>query len=439
MTRLQKTNVMLLAGGQSLFTITTITTMALSSVIGQQLAPSPGLATLPAAMMMLSTLLTTLLASLLMKRIGRRRGFIIGTLNGAMGGLVCFASVAWGSFALLCLGNFFIGLYQSFAMYYRFAATDATAPEFRSRAVSYVMIGGLVAAVLGPLNARITLDWVPSVPYGGPFLVILVLAVVAGVLINRITLPEPGSRKTSASAADAAPLQSTGHINSNADTKAGTDAKTVASTPAGTGTTAIDPALAARPLATISKHPGFFPAMLCSGVCFAFMAMYMTVTPLAMQAQGFDMTDTTIVIQTQVLSMFGPAFVTGGLIARHGLNRIMLTGAVLMLLASLTGAFADTVPVYMLSRLCLGIGWNFLFVGSAVLLSTTHRAAERGKVQGLNDQFMFFLVTIACVGAAPALHSLGWQNLNLLAGLPVLVALVALVIMVRQTRRRPGS
>lgn len=408
MTRTQKLNVLLLAGGQSLFTITTITTMALSSVIGQQLAPSPGLATLPAAMMMLSTLLTTLLASLLMKRIGRRRGFIIGTLNGAMGGLVCFASVAWGSFALLCLGNFFIGLYQSFAMYYRFAATDATAPEFRSRAVSYVMIGGLVAAVIGPLNARITLDWIPSVPYGGPFLVILVLAVVAGVLINRITLPEPGARKTSASAADVR-------------------------------SAAIDPALAARPLATISKHPGFFPAMLCSGVCFAFMAMYMTVTPLAMKAQGFDMTDTTIVIQTQVLSMFGPAFVTGGLIARHGLNRIMLTGAGLMLLASLTGAFANTVPVYMLSRLCLGIGWNFLFVGSAVLLSTTHRAAERGKVQGLNDQFMFFLVTIACVGAAPALHSLGWQNLNLLAGLPVLAAIAALAIMVRQTRHRPGS
>lgn len=398
MTRLQRTNVMLLAGGQSLFTITTITTMALSSVIGQQLAPSPGLATLPAAMMMLSTLLTTLLASLLMKRIGRRRGFIIGTLNGAMGGLVCFASVAWGSFALLCLGNFFIGLYQSFAMYYRFAATDATAPEFRSRAVSYVMIGGLVAAVIGPLNARITLDWVPAVPYGGPFLVILVLALVAGVLVNRITLPEPGTRQTVASSADAA-----------------------------------------RPLATISKHPGFFPAMLCSGVCFAFMAMYMTVTPLAMQAQGFDMTDTTIVIQTQVLSMFGPAFVTGGLIARHGLNRIMLTGAGLMLLAALTGAFADTVPVYMLSRLCLGIGWNFLFVGSAVLLSSTHRASERGKVQGLNDQFMFLLVTIACLGAAPALHSLGWQNLNLLAGLPVLAAIAALAIMVRQTRHRPGS
>lgn len=406
--RLQKVNVLLLAGGQSLFTITTITIMALSSVIGQQLASSPGLATLPAAMMMLSTLLTTLPASLLMKRIGRRRGFVIGTLNGAVGGLVCFLAVANGSFALFCLGNFFIGLYQSFAMYYRFAATDATAPEFRSRAVSYVMTGGVIAAIIGPLNARLTLDWVPSVPYGGPFLVILVLSLLAGVLINRINMPEPASAK--AKATIRLKVQS-------------------AETPA-----------TSRSLAVIARHPGLFPAVLCSGICFSFMALYMTVTPLAMKDQGFGLTDITIVIQTQVLAMFGPAFVTGGLIARHGLSRILLTGAALMLVAALVGAFAHSVPVYVLSRLCLGIGWNFLFVGSAVLLSTTHTSAERGKVQGINDQFMFFLVTIACLGAATFLNKMGWQNLNLAAAIPVLVAGAALLNMIRrQNHPHPGS
>lgn len=389
MNRLQKLNVLLLAGGQSLFTVATITTMAISSIIGQQLAPSPGLATMPAAMMMLSTLLTTLPASLLMKRIGRRRGFVIGTLNGATGGLVCFTGIAAGSFALFCLGTFFIGLYQSFAMYYRFAATDATEPAFRSRAVSYVMAGGVIAAIIGPLNARLALDWVPSVPYGGPFLVILALSLVAAMLVNRLNMAEPGDLNTEAS----------------------------------------------RPLADIARHPGFFPAMLCSGICFPFMVLFMTVTPLAMQAQGFDMTEITIVTQTQVLAMFGPAFVTGHLISRHGLNRILLTGAGLMLIAALIGAFAASVPVYVLSRLCVGIGWNFLFVGSAVLLSTTHRPAERGKVQGLNDQFMFLLVTIACLGAASALKRFGWQNLNLLAGASVLIAIAALVRMVHCQQR----
>ncbi|WJJ94650.1 MFS transporter [Neopusillimonas aromaticivorans] len=147
------------------------------------------------------------------------------------------------------------------------------------------------------------------------------------------------------------------------------------------------------------------------------------------------MTEITIVTQTQVLAMFGPAFVTGHLISRHGLNRILLTGAGLMLIAALIGAFAASVPVYVLSRLCVGIGWNFLFVGSAVLLSTTHRPAERGKVQGLNDQFMFLLVTIACLGAASALKRFGWQNLNLLAGASVLIAIAALVRMVHCQQR----
>lgn len=396
-TKSQKTNVLLLAGGQGLFTIVTITIMTLSSVIGRQLAPWPELATLPAAMMMFATVLTTLPASLLMKRIGRRRGFIMGTINGAIGGLVCFLGVATESFALFCLGNFFIGLYQSFAMYYRFAAADVTTAEFRSRAVSYVMTGGIIAAVLGPINARITLDWVPAVPYGGPFLVILVLSLLAAFLVNQINIPEH-------------------------------HAPASAATPA-----------AARPLRVIAAHPGFIPAVLCSSICFSFMALYITVTPLAMKDLGFSMTDIAIVTQTQVLAMFGPSFITGSLIARIGLNRILFSGVVLMMLAGLIGAFSDALPGYIASRLSLGLGWNFLFVGGAVLLSTTHNPAERGKVQGINDQVMFILVTIGCLGAATFLSALGWRNLNLAAMVPVLLVGAALTRMVMQQRRQPSS
>lgn len=396
-TQSQKTNVLLLAGGQGLFTIVTITIMTLSSVIGRQLAPWPELATLPAAMMMFATVLTTLPASLLMKRIGRRRGFIMGTINGVIGGLVCFLGVATESFALFCLGNFFIGLYQSFAMYYRFAAADVTTAEFRSRAVSYVMTGGIIAAVLGPINARITLDWVPAVPYGGPFLVIMVLSLLAAFLVNQISIPEHH-----------------------------------------TSTSAAAPAVA-RPLRVIAAHAGFIPAVLCSSICFSFMALYITVTPLAMKDLGFSMTDIAIVTQTQVLAMFGPSFVTGALIARIGLNRILFSGVVLMMLAGLIGAFSDALPGYIVSRLALGLGWNFLFVGGAVLLSTTHNAAERGKVQGINDQVMFILVTIGCLGAAGFLSALGWRNLNLAAMAPVLLVGAALTRMVMQQRRQASG
>lgn len=393
-TQSQKTNVLLLAGGQGLFTIVTITIMTLSSVIGRQLAPWPELATLPAAMMMFATVLTTLPASLLMKRIGRRRGFVMGAINGVIGGLVCFLGVATASFTLFCLGNFFIGLYQSFAMYYRFAAADVTTAEFRSRAVSYVMTGGVIAAVLGPINARLTLDWVPAVPYGGPFLVILALSLLAAFLVNQIDMPEPDLQANAA------------------------------------------PPAAARPLRVIATHPGFIPAVLCSSICFSFMALYITVTPLAMKDLGFSMTDIAVVTQTQVLAMFGPSFITGALIARIGLNRILFSGVVLMTLAGLIGAFSDAaLPGYIASRLALGLGWNFLFVGGAVLLSTTHNAAERGKVQGINDQAMFILVTIGCLGAATFLSALGWRNLNLAAIAPVLLVGAALTRMVMQQRR----
>ncbi|HCN72873.1 MAG TPA: MFS transporter, partial [Pusillimonas sp.] len=167
----ERRNVLVLASSQSLFTITTITVMTLASVIGLELSPDPDLATLPIALMMLATVFTTLPASLLMKRIGRRNGFMLGTLSGLIGSALMLLGTAQTSFFYFCAGMFMIGLYQSFAMYYRFAAADVARAEFRSRAVSYVMAGGVISAIVGPLNARFALDWLPAIPMGGPFLV----------------------------------------------------------------------------------------------------------------------------------------------------------------------------------------------------------------------------------------------------------------------------
>lgn len=150
-TRLEKRNVAILVISQTLFMVASITVMTLSGVVGQQLSPDPGLATLPIAMMMLGTVASTLPASLYMKRAGRRRGFITGaSLGGVTGGVLSFTAIGLGSFWLFCIGNLLLGLYQGFAMYYRFAAADVASPAFRSRAISFVMAGGVVAAFLGP-------------------------------------------------------------------------------------------------------------------------------------------------------------------------------------------------------------------------------------------------------------------------------------------------
>lgn len=397
-THAERRNVSTLATAQCLFTITTITVMTLSSVIGLDLAPNPNLATLPIALMMLATVFTTLPASLFMKRCGRRLGFTLGTLLGALGGAAMLTGLALPSFSAFCAGMFLIGLYQSFAMYYRFAAADIARPEYRSRAVSLVMVGGFAAAILGPLNARLALNWIEPIPNGGPFAVIITLSVLAGIVLSRLDIPATDRNPENKPA------------SSHNDTSG-----------------------ASRPLGRIARHPGFLPAVLGSSVCFTLMALYMTVTPLGMKAQGFNMTEITLVVQSQVLFMFGPAFITGTLIARFGLQRILWCGVSLFSLAMLIGAFSHTVPTYMLSRIALGVGWNFLFIGSAVLISTTHNSAERGKVQGINDMAMFSLVTVGSISAAALLHRLGWSGLHLASLIPLALVALALLNLRRAT------
>lgn len=239
---LEKRNVGILVIGQTLFMIASITVMTLSGVVGQQLSPDPGLATLPIAMMMLGTVVFTLPASLYMKRVGRRLGFITGaTLGGVVGGLLAFTAVAVESFWLFCAGNLLLGLYQGFAMYYRFAAADVASPTFRSRAISYVMAGGVVAAFLGPWNASTASGWVASAPWGGPYLVIAVLALVAVVLLSFLRVPASGEPQ---------------------------------------------PGDLSRPMRAIAAQPAFMVAVLAGAAGYAIMILVMTATSLAMRAEG---------------------------------------------------------------------------------------------------------------------------------------------------------
>ncbi len=390
-TSTERRNVLVLASSQSLFTITTITVMTLASVIGLKLSPDPALATLPIAIMMLATVITTLPASLLMKRIGRRNGFILGAVCGIVASALMLLSMAQTSFYYFCAGMFMLGLYQSFAMYYRFAAADVARSEFRSRAVSYVMAGGVISAIIGPLNARFALDWLPSIPMGGPFLVTAILAIVATGLLLKLRIPaNPPGEPTTESATT-------------------------------------------RPLAIIARDVRFLPAIAGSSICFSLMTLYMTITPLGMQEQGFNMAAITMVVQSQVLAMFIPAFFTGTLIARYGLQPILWIGLGLLSVAMVIGALSHTVPMYMASRITLGIGWNFLFVGSAVLLSHTHKPAERGKVQGVNDLTLFSLVTLGSISAAALLQRLGWNGIHLASLIPL--AIVAVLLLRMRWRR----
>lgn len=388
----EKRNVSILVSSQILFMIASITVMILSGVVGLQLAPEPELATLPIAMMMLGTVVSTLPASLFMKFAGRRVGFILGAgVGGFLGGMISFAGIAMTSFWLFCAGNLLLGLYQGFAMYYRFAAVDVSSPAFRSRAISFVMAGGVIAAFLGPWNARFASSWIETIPMGGPYLIIALLALVAVGLLTQLKVPVTGEPQ---------------------------------------------PTDQYRPMDKIAKQPAFGVAVLSASVGYAIMILVMTATPLAMRAQGFEMADITSIMKWHVLAMFAPSFVTGSLIARFGVTSILLIGTLLIGGTVLVATQGVTFSHFLIALILLGVGWNFLFVGGSALLSTVHSESERGKVQGINDLIVFSLVALGSMLSGTLMHQLGWNTLNLVM-LPLLVLLAfAIMALEFSTRMR---
>lgn len=377
---LEKRNVGILVISQTLYLIASITVMTLSGVVGQQLSAYPALATLPIAMMTIGTLVSTFPASMYMKWAGRRIGFITGAgIGGLGGGALSFAAIAMESFWLFCAGSALLGLYQGFAMYYRFAAADVASVSFRSRAISYVMAGGVVAAFLGPWNASAA-DWLAAVPMGGPYLVIGASALLALALLSVLQVPASGEARSGDQG---------------------------------------------RPLAEVARQPGFRVAVLAGASAYAIMILVMTATPLAMRAQHFGMDDVAFVMQCHVLAMFAPSFFTGGLIARYGISQILLAGAGLLALALLVATLGQGLGYFLVALIALGLGWNFSFIGGSTLLSTVHSEAERGKVQGINDLIIFALVAVGSLLSGTLLHLVGWEVLNLsVLPFPVVVALV---------------
>jgi len=372
----EKTNVAILAVSQALFLMAAITVMTLSGVVGQQLTANPALATLPVALMQVGALLATFPASMLMKRLGRRPGFILGaSVGGAAGGGLAAVGIVVESFVVFNLGNLLLGVYQGFAMYYRFAAADCASDGFKSRAISLVMAGGVVAAVLGPWNANHgQLLWTAH-PQAGPYLMVTALAVAATVLLGFLDVPP--SREPHHGAAQ-------------------------------------------RPLPAIIGQSRFVVALTAAAIGYAVMVVVMTATPLAMRQSGFAMDEASFVMQWHVLGMFAPSFITGSMIARFGVGNILLTGGLIMLLSVGIALSGQTLPQYWAALLALGIGWNFLFIGGSTLVTQTHTVEERGKVQGINDLVIFTLVAAGSLMAGALLHYLGWTGLNL-AVIPLIV------------------
>lgn len=375
----EKRNVLLLASAQALFQTASVMVMTLSGLVGLELATDKRLATLPIALMMVAAAATMIPASMLMQRYGRKVGFLLGTALGCAAGLTAAAAIALHSFWLFVFANMLVGGYQGFAQYYRFAAADVASADFKSRAISWVIAGGVVAALAGPNMARVT-QGIGPVPFVSAYLALALISVFALLVVTRMAIP--------------AVVVSEAHGP-------------------------------ARPLKDIMRQPVFLTALIGSSVGYAVMLMVMTATPLAMQICGQPLGASATVIQWHVLGMFLPSFFTGNLIRRFGVLPIMATGIVL-LGGHVAIALSGIEFLHFLSGLILlGVGWNFLFIGGTTLLTEAYRPPERAKTQAAHDFLMFGAVSIASFSAGGLLNTWGWQAVNLTV-LPFLgMALVA--------------
>ncbi|MBI2306373.1 MAG: MFS transporter [Rhodocyclales bacterium] len=384
----QRQNVALLATAQALMLSAVVLAMTLGAILGDSLAPDRRLATLPIVAMVIGTALTSLPAAMLMRRLGRRNGFLLGTLFGAGGSLLCALGLQQQSFALFVAGHLLIGSYQGFANYYRFAAVEAVDASRASRAISWVVAGGIVAAFLGPQLAVSGRDWLATTPFLGAYLAQAGLSLLALAVLSRLALPPA-----------AAP---------------------------GPGD--------ARPLRELLAQPALRIAILGAATGYAVMIMVMAATPLAMLGCGLGRGDVAPVIQWHVVGMFAPSFFTGALIKRFGAPRIMQAGFLLLLAQIATVSSGNGFAHFLSALVLLGVGWNFAFIGGTALLTQTYRPAEQMKVQAVNEFAVFGLVAVATLSAGGVYQQFGWTALNFAVAPLLALALFAASIAERRLR-----
>ncbi len=387
-------NTLVLAIAQALFTAAISVDLTLTGLTGYQLAPNKALATLPFAFIAVAGAVVTLLASMLIERIGRRAAFIIGSATCAIGGAISVWAVLHGSFWIFCIGTASVGVFQAFAGFYRLAAADAVPADRKANAISFVLAGGVLAAFIGPLLASWTKDILPEI-FAGSYLLIAFLGLGSMVLF---AIAFKDSR---------------------------THALPVAQDTMGQQ----------RSLKEIFIQPISWAAVANNVVGGVVMMLLMTAAPIAAVMSGHSIDDGAGMIQWHLVGMYAPSLFAGALITRFGLARIVSAGMVLTAACSLVALTSLSVPAFYVALLCLGIGWNFMFVGGTTLLARSYLPSERAKVQGVSEMVRAATSAIASLAAGPLLQWLGWKQLNLLSLPLVIVAAAMTYYWIRDERR----
>src|SRR6266567_3097163 len=365
-------NILLLSLCEMLFVGTLSIGNTLVGLVSMTLVSDKSLATVPYAVMTAMAAASTIGASFLMQRVGRRWGFVFGAFTCVVAGVMCLSGIYAGQFWIFCLGYGLVGTFKAFAQYYRFAAADTPFEREKTMAVSLTLAGGLFGALGGPLLGASSRDLLAPVQFAGSFLTIGALGVVSLLLASGLNF-----RSSSSKTAE----------------------------PAGTG----------RPLAVIAKQPAFKAAIINAAIGYGAMAGIMIASPLAIVAEGYPPGYAAIVMQWHLVGMYGPSFFTGKLIQRFGTSRVMYAGALSFVASVMVALAGRTMPYFCAALFLCGIGWNFIYVGSTILLTSTYRPEEKAKVQAANEFVLFCVVTVVSLATGVIFAGLGWTALNLCA------------------------
>jgi len=391
---LAKRNAVILAAGNAFVGACAPIAISLGGIVGDyMLYEDKSLATAPVTGFNVGVAIGALPAAWLMRLIGRRFGFMSGAMISGLGGIVAATALFQMSFWMFAAGLLIVGIGGAFVQQYRFAAADGAPESFKAQAISWVLVGGIFAAIIGPQTVIFARDLFAPIQFAGAYAGLFVLAMIGFGILSFLRVRE-----------HAVLLDH-------------------------------EPEAPARPLMEIIRQPRFLTALAC-GVCsFALMSFMMTGAPLAMVGCGYSTDLATLGIQWHVLAMFAPSFITGKLIARFGTETIVATGLALLIACAFVASLGIELWHFWLALILLGIGWNFGFIGATAMVTRTYRPSEKNKVQGVHDVILFSTVALSSLMSGQVLNSFGWNGINMIMWPVALACLVLLGLQVRNDRK----
>ncbi|MDR6771232.1 MFS transporter [Azospirillum sp. BE72] len=375
-------NVTRLVVAQALAGANAVVVYATGAIVGNTLAPSAALATLPISIFVVGMAVCTLPAGTIARLYGRRAAFLAGTGCGVLVGLLSWLAILLGSFWLFCAAMIPGGAYAAVVLSFRFAAADCTSAERRPRAMSSVMAGGVVAGIVGPQLVTHTMNLWPPYLFAATYVAQAAVAALSALVLLGVRLPKP-------TAAEVAGGRSAGQI---------------------------------------LRQPRFITAVICGVVSYLLMNFIMTAAPLAMRLCGLSQESANLGLQWHVIAMYAPSFFTGRLITRFGAPRLVAAGLALIAASAAVGLMGLDVAHFWVSLILLGVGWNFGFLGASALVLECHRPEEKTRVQSLNDFIVFGTMAFGSFASGGLLTSYGWESVLWISFLPLALACAALVV-----------